>query len=85
VPMNPAMATRVTRVADTGSLVTTVHGSVISLGVVVGSSMGGMAMDAGYGLGSPLWVGALLAVLGLLSLLPAARGGGKAQPLSSDQ
>lgn len=85
VPMNPAMATRVTRVADTGSLVTTVHGSVISLGVVVGSSMGGMAMDAGYGLASPLWVGALLAVLGMLSLLPDLRGGGKAQPLSSDQ
>lgn len=85
VPMNPAMATRVTRVADTGSLVTTVHGSVISLGVVVGSSVGGMAMDAGFGLASPLWVGAFLAVLGLLSLLPAVRGRGIAQPLSSEQ
>ncbi|WP_098748284.1 MFS transporter [Paenibacillus sp. EZ-K15] len=74
VPMNPAMATRVIRVADTGSLVTTVHGSVISLGVVVGSSMGGMTIDAGFGLASPLWVGALLAVVGLLSLLPGIRG-----------
>ncbi|CAG7653053.1 MFS transporter [Paenibacillus allorhizosphaerae] len=73
VPMNPAMATRITRVANTGTLVTTAHGSVISLGVVVGSSIGGMTIDAGYGLASPLWVGAALAALGLLSLLPVVR------------
>ncbi|KQL43508.1 MFS transporter [Brevibacillus choshinensis] len=79
VPMNPAMTTRITRVANTGSLVTTVHGSVISLGVVVGSSMGGLTIDAGYGLVSPLWVGALLATLGLLSLFPFSQGMGKGQ------
>ncbi|WP_248925118.1 MFS transporter [Paenibacillus hamazuiensis] len=73
VTMNPAMTTRITRVANTGTLVTTVHGSVISLGIVVGSSIGGMFIDAGYGVGSPLWVGALLAALGLLSLLPYLR------------
>jgi len=73
VPMNPAMTTRVTRIANTGSLVTTVHGSVISLGVVVGSALGGFAIDNGLGLQSPLWVGALLAILGLLSLLPYLR------------
>jgi len=73
VPMNPAMTTRVTRIANTGSLVTTVHGSVISLGVVVGSAMGGLVIDSGLGLQSPLWVGALLAILGLLSLLPYLR------------
>lgn len=78
VPMNPAMTTRITRVANTGSLVTTVHGSVISLGVVVGSSIGGLTIDAGYGLVSPLWVGALLAILGLFSLLPFLRAKGKA-------
>ncbi|GGD81679.1 MFS transporter [Paenibacillus nasutitermitis] len=70
VPLNPAMSTRITRIAGTGTLVTTVHGSVISLGVVVGSSIGALTIDAGYGLSSPLWVGALLAVLGLLSLFP---------------
>ncbi|UUZ82812.1 MFS transporter [Paenibacillus sp. P26] len=73
VPMNPAMATRITRVAGTGTLVTTVHGSIISFGIVVGSALGGMAIDAGFGLASPLWVGALLAVLGLVSLLPYLR------------
>ncbi|QRG68070.1 MFS transporter [Brevibacillus choshinensis] len=73
VPMNPAMTTRITRVANTGSLVTTVHGSVISFGVVVGSSLGGLTIDAGYGLASPLWVGAVLGIIGLLSLLPFLR------------
>lgn len=82
VPMNPAMATRVIRVADTGSLVTTVHGSVISLGVVIGSSMGGMTIEAGLGLASPLWVGAFLAVAGLLSLLPGIKGKEKKTGLS---
>lgn len=77
VTMNPAMTTRITRVAGTGPLVTTVHGSVISLGVVAGSSLGGLAIDTGLGLASPLWVGALLAVLGLLSLLPVLPGKSK--------
>ncbi|MFD1956534.1 MFS transporter [Paenibacillus thailandensis] len=79
VPMNPAMATRITRVAGTGSLVTTVHGSVISLGVVVGSAAGGLTIDAGYGLISPLWIGALLAVFGLMTLLPFFRRSGAPQ------
>ncbi|WP_217560544.1 MFS transporter [Paenibacillus sp. GbtcB18] len=70
VTLNPAMSTRITRVAGTGTLVTTVHGSIISLGVVVGSSIGGLAIDSGYGLDSPLWVGFILAILGLISLLP---------------
>lgn len=70
VTMNPAMTTRIARVAGTGALVTTVHGSIISLGIVVGSTLGGMAIDAGYGTVSPLWVGASLGALGLISLLP---------------
>jgi predicted MFS family arabinose efflux permease len=85
VPMNPAMATRITRVANTGSLVTTVHGSVISFGIVVGSSIGGLTIDAGYGLVSPLWVGAILAILGLLSLLPFLRGKDKVQGSSRNE
>ncbi|WP_199616385.1 MFS transporter [Paenibacillus alkalitolerans] len=83
VPMNPAMATRITRVAGTGSLVTTVHGSVISLGIVIGSSIGGLTIDAGFGLASPLWVGALLAILGLFSLIPYLLNKGSESKLSS--
>lgn len=73
VPMNPAMAARVMQSAGSGALVNTVHTAVITFGIVVGSSFGGLTISAGYGLLSPLWVGSLLAALGLLSLLPYVR------------
>jgi predicted MFS family arabinose efflux permease len=73
VPMNPAMATRVMRTANTGTLVNAIHGSIISLGIVMGSAIGGLAINAGFGLISTLWVGFALAALGLLSLIPFMR------------
>ncbi|WP_416151871.1 MFS transporter [Salipaludibacillus sp. HK11] len=79
VPMNPAMATRVMREGNTGSLVNTIHTSVINFGIVVGSSIGGLFIGAGYGLVSPLWIGTLLAILGLLSLVPFLREKGTEQ------
>ncbi|GAA4227736.1 putative MFS family arabinose efflux permease [Streptosporangium album] len=69
VTMNPAMVTRVQRTGNTGPPVNTVHSSFITLGVIIGSSAGGMAID-GFGLRAPLWLGAALATLGLLTLLP---------------
>ncbi|WP_405668543.1 MFS transporter [Streptomyces sp. NBC_01166] len=75
VTMNPAMATRVQRTGNAGPLVNTVHSSFITLGVIIGSSAGG-ALVGLFGLRAPLWLGAALAVLGLVSLLPrAARRG----------
>jgi len=70
VPMNPAMVTRVMRAASPGPLVNTVHTSVITLGIAVGTSLGGLAIDGGFGLTAPLPIGAGMALLGLLSLLP---------------
>ncbi|MEV4064195.1 MFS transporter [Nonomuraea dietziae] len=69
VTMNPAMAVRVQRVGNAGPLVNTVHASFITLGVIVGSAVGGLAID-GFGLRAPLWLGVGLAVLGIGSLLP---------------
>ncbi|RII17700.1 Inner membrane transport protein YdhP [Streptomyces sp. YIM 130001] len=69
VTMNPAMAVRVQRTGNAGPLVNTVHASFITLGVIVGSSVGGVFVGH-FGLRSPLWLGAGLAVLGLLSLAP---------------
>ncbi|WP_212764568.1 MFS transporter [Streptomyces sp. I05A-00742] len=75
VTMNPAMITRVHRTANARPLVNTVHSSFITLGVIVGSSVGGLAVS-GFGLRGPLWLGAGLAVLGLLTLVPdLARAG----------
>ncbi|MFC6931327.1 MFS transporter [Actinomadura yumaensis] len=69
VTMNPAMGVRVQRAGGTGPLVNTVHTSFITLGVIIGSLVGGVAIDA-FGLRAPLWLGAGLAVLGLATLAP---------------
>lgn len=69
VTMNPAMVTRVQRAGNAGPLVNTVHSSFITLGVIIGSSAGGVAIDV-FGLRAPLWLGAALAFLGILTLLP---------------
>jgi predicted MFS family arabinose efflux permease len=70
VPMNPAMAARVMRVAHLDPLVNTVHTSAITVGLAFGAWAGGVTIEAGYGLTAPLWVGVALAVLGLVSLAP---------------
>ncbi|MFC5152544.1 MFS transporter [Streptomyces amakusaensis] len=69
VTMNPAMAVRVQRAGNARPLVNSVHSSFITLGVIIGSSLGGLTVDA-HGLRGPLWLGAALAVLGLAALLP---------------
>ncbi|REK85316.1 MFS transporter [Streptomyces inhibens] len=69
VTMNPAMATRVQRTGNARPLVNTVHSSFITLGVIVGSSVGGLAINS-FGFRAPLWVGAALAVIGIGTLVP---------------
>ncbi|MFH8611641.1 MFS transporter [Streptomyces sp. NPDC018029] len=69
VTMNPALVTRVQRASNARSLVNTVHSSFITLGIIIATSVGGPAIDT-FGLRAPLWIGAGLAALGLLSLLP---------------
>ncbi|QLE73723.1 MFS transporter [Streptomyces rectiverticillatus] len=69
VTMNPAMVTRVQRAGNAGPLVNSIHSSFITLGIIIGSSVGGLAIDA-YGLRSPLWLGAAMAVVGVLTLVP---------------
>ncbi|KUF14620.1 MFS transporter [Streptomyces silvensis] len=72
VTMNPAMVTRVQRVGNTRPLVNSVHSSFITGGIIIATSVGGPAIDA-YGLRAPLWIGAGLAVLGLVTLVPEWR------------
>ena len=69
VALNPAMVARVMKAAEPGALVNTLHTSVITAGLALGSWAGGSAIDAGFGLRAPLWVGAGMALLGLLSLV----------------
>ena len=77
VALNPAMVARVMRAAVPGPLVNTMHTSLITLGLAFGAWAGGVTIDAGYGLVSPLWVGLGLAVAGLVSVLPYLRGNRK--------
>ncbi|MFD5087211.1 MFS transporter [Kitasatospora sp. NPDC058406] len=79
VTMNPAMVSRVQRTGNARPLVNTVHSSFITLGIIISTSFGGLAIDA-WGLRAPLWLGAGLAVAGLLTLLPEALGTRRAHP-----
>lgn len=69
VALNPAMVARVMKAAEPGALVNIMHTSVITAGLAFGSWAGGVAIDGGYGLRAPLWVGAVMALLGLLSVV----------------
>ena len=75
VPMNPAVMARIVSVAHPGPMVNAVHTSVINIGLGGGSYLGGMAISSGYGLRSALWIGLILALLALLSVLTYARRG----------
>ncbi|WP_078896825.1 MFS transporter [Streptomyces sp. NRRL S-495] len=79
VTMNPAMVSRVQRIGGSRPLVNTVHNSFITLGVILSSLLGGLAIDA-FGLRSVLWLGVAMAVAGLLSLLPDLPRGRRALP-----
>lgn len=74
MPMNPAMGTRVMRLANDRALVSTVNTAAINVGIVIGPLLAGAGISAGWGYRSTLWVGAALAVVGLLTLLPFLGG-----------
>ncbi|RLV55836.1 MFS transporter [Aeromicrobium phragmitis] len=84
VTMNPAMAVRVQRAGSTAPLVNTIHASFITLGVILGSAIGS-ALIPHYGLRAPLLLGCALAVLALVTIIPALadphlRGGTSSLP-----
>lgn len=70
VSLNPAMVVRVMRAAPPGPLVNTMHTAVINIGLMSGSWFCGVGISQGWGLRSPLWVGTVLAVVGVLAVLP---------------
>ncbi|MFE3177147.1 MFS transporter [Amycolatopsis sp. NPDC059090] len=72
VTMNPAMAVRVQRAGNTSPLVNTVHSSFITLGVMLGSSVGASLIEP-YGLRAPIVLGAAMAMAAVVTILPALR------------
>lgn len=86
VSMNPALVARVVQVAGAGGLVNTVHTSVITLGVVAGSAVGGLAISAGgdRSASAAMWTGAVLAFLAI-AVLGAQTLGRKDTPAAEPQ
>lgn len=69
VSLNPAMVNRVMQLPQgQGSLVSSVHTSVITLGLTTGAFISGFALSLGFSLYAPMWVGIAMALLGLLTL-----------------
>ncbi|CAH2810115.1 MAG: hypothetical protein CBARDMAM_5939 [uncultured Caballeronia sp.] len=58
------------------------HTSVITLGIVIGAFLGGLCISGGYGLRAPLWVGAGMAVVGLVTLIPEIHAAGRIADVS---
>jgi len=80
VPMNPALVARVAESGGTGNMDSTVHTSVITMGVALGSAIGALAIGrAGDDPSAAMWIGAAFAVLATLTLATQARG--RRQPL----
>ena len=80
VPMNPAMVAHVAEIGGTGNMVSTVHTSLITMGVALGSAIGALAIGrAGDDPSAAMWIGAAFAVLATLTLATQARG--RRQPL----
>lgn len=80
VPMNPALVARVAEIGGTGNMVSTVHTSLITMGVALGSAIGALAIGrAGDDPSAAMWIGAAFSVLATLTLATQARG--RRQPL----
>lgn len=68
IALNPAFIVRVMRIAHPGPLVNAMHASVINIGLGLGPWAGGLALQSGYGLHAPLWVGFFMTLGGLSTL-----------------
>jgi predicted MFS family arabinose efflux permease len=80
LPLNSATVARRMRVVANTPMINTVGASVVNVGIAVGPTLGGLAISAGLGLTAPLWIGAALAGLALLSLLPYLRPAARRVP-----
>jgi predicted MFS family arabinose efflux permease len=70
LPLNSATVARRMRVAPNTPMINTLNASMVNVGIAVGPTLGGLAISAGLGLTAPLWIGAALAALALLSMAP---------------
>jgi DHA1 family inner membrane transport protein len=76
----PGMITRVTDFAHGAALAASANVSASNVGNALGAWLGGLAITAGLGYTSPLYVGAGIALLSTVVMVIAARRAGSPQP-----
>jgi predicted MFS family arabinose efflux permease len=70
VSLNAAHTARTVRVGGANPAVMAMMPTIVTGGILFGTAAGAVAVDSALGLLAPLWMGAVLAVVGLLTLLP---------------
>lgn len=70
VSLNSAHAARTIAAGGQNPAVMSMLPTVVTGGILLGTSLGSVVVDSGLGLLAPLWIGALFAVVGLLTLIP---------------
>ncbi|NKY37254.1 MFS transporter [Nocardia speluncae] len=69
VTMNPPLVTRVVEIGGAGSLVSTIHTSVITLGITVGTGVSAFTISTfGDDPGVAMWTGSVFALLAAITL-----------------
>jgi DHA1 family inner membrane transport protein len=63
---NPPMTSRAMTLAGDSPLGASANTSAFNIGIATGPWLGGLAIDAGYGFGSTIWIGVVLALASLL-------------------
>ncbi|MFJ8631665.1 MFS transporter [Streptomyces sp. NPDC093568] len=80
----PGLQVRTMKYADDApTMASGANIAAFNVGNALGAWLGGLALAAGYGFVSPLWVGAGLALAGLVVVAAGSLGGGKAAEKNS--
>lgn len=70
VSLNPAMVSRLMALPQgSRAFINTLHASMITLGIMFGSFTAGITLSFGYSISMTIWIGAVIALLGLLTLI----------------
>lgn len=72
VSLNSAHAARTIAAGGQHPVIMSMLPTVVTGGILLGTSLGSIVVDSGLGLLAPLWIGALFAIAGLLTLIPDA-------------
>jgi DHA1 family inner membrane transport protein len=71
------MITRVVDAAGGAPLAASANVSASNVGIALGAWLGGLAISVGLGYTAPLYVGAVLVILGLVVMVVTARTGAR--------